>query len=216
ARPVAGLLRHEPRRPGAQDLLGHPPALRDPVEGEPHLLPVRRRVRRLRPGRHRGRHDQHRDAVRVHPGLRRRLDPARPAPRAAARLPRAAGAAVPDPGDHRMRGDDPGARLAELAAPGGLAGGRARYLCRLRAEALEAPRRGLSTAAVCELPDADADAEAMTGGMPKVARSTRPGSVADMRQRRTVCTTQSPASSSSAEPAARPTEPGSPFGSMYM
>ena len=35
-----------------------------------------------------------------------------------------------------------------------------------------------------------------------------------MRQVRIVCTTQSPASSSSAAAVARPTEPGTPFDSM--
>ena len=56
----------------------------------------------------------------------------------------------------------------------------------------------------------------MLAGMAKLARSTRPGSVADMRQRRMVCTMQSPTSSSSADAAASPTDPGKPFGSMYI
>ena len=59
-----------------------------------------------------------------------------------------------------------------------------------------------------------ASAVAMTGGMLNVARMTRPGSVDDIFQRRMVCTMQSPTSSSSVVPAARPTEPGCPLGSM--
>ena len=43
-------------------------------------------VRRVHPGRHRRRDDEHRHAVRVHPRLHRRLDHARAAARRAARL----------------------------------------------------------------------------------------------------------------------------------
>ena len=44
----------------------------------------------VRPGRHRRRHDEHRHAVRVHPRVHRRLDPARARPERAAPVPRAA------------------------------------------------------------------------------------------------------------------------------
>ena len=43
----------------------------------------------VRPGGHRRRHDEHRDAVRVHPRLRRRVDHARAEPGRSARVPRA-------------------------------------------------------------------------------------------------------------------------------
>ena len=45
------------------------------------------------PERHRRRDDQHRNAIRLHAGLRRRLDHARPASGSRTRLPRAGGAA---------------------------------------------------------------------------------------------------------------------------
>ena len=72
AGPVARLLLDEPRRPRAQRSFSRlHPQLPHAVEVEPDLLRVRRRVRGVRPRRHRRRHDQHRDAVRVHPRVRR-------------------------------------------------------------------------------------------------------------------------------------------------
>ena len=77
ARPVARLLFDEPRRPGAEGLLGGASDLPDAVQVEHAVLRVHGALRRVRSRRHRRRDDQHRDAVRVHARLRRRVDHAR-------------------------------------------------------------------------------------------------------------------------------------------
>ena len=105
----------------------------------------------------------------------------------------------------------------ELAAAGRLAGDRPGDLLRLRPQALEAARRRRRRQRRRRWAGdrrGAASAVAMTGGMLNVARITRPGSVADIFHVRMVCTMQSPTSSSSVLPAARPTEPGDPFDSM--
>ena len=49
------------------------PRYRTPYKSNLALLRVRRALRGVRPGRHRRRHDEHRDAVRVHPRVDRRV-----------------------------------------------------------------------------------------------------------------------------------------------
>ena len=85
-RPVARLLFDEPRRPGAEDLLGGAPEVPHALQVEHAVLRVHGALRRVRSRRHRRRDDQHRDAVRVHARLRRRVDHARAPARARARL----------------------------------------------------------------------------------------------------------------------------------
>ena len=67
-------------------------------------------------------------------------------PRAAARVPHAAGAAGPDPGDRRLRGHDFRPRLDELGTARRLARDRPRDLLRLRPKALQAAKPPLADA----------------------------------------------------------------------
>ena len=81
ARAVARVLLDEQGRPGAAGLLRRASEVPDAVQVERRLLRVHGALRRVHPRRHRRRDDEHRDAVRVHAGLRRRVDHAQPAAR---------------------------------------------------------------------------------------------------------------------------------------
>ena len=72
------------------------------VQVEPAFLRLRRRLRGVRPGRHRRRHDVDRHAVRVRARVHRRLGAARARPERAAPVQDAAGAARADPRRHRQ------------------------------------------------------------------------------------------------------------------
>ena len=98
------------------------PQVPDAVQVEHAVLRVHGAVRRVHSRRHRRRDDQHRHAVRVHAGLRRRLDHARAAARPPARLHRAGAAGRRGARHRRLRRDDLRAGLDQLAAAGRLAG----------------------------------------------------------------------------------------------
>ena len=97
ARAVARVLLDEQGRPGPEGLLGRPSEVPHALQVEHAVLRVHGAVRRVRARRHRRRDDQHRDAVRVHAGLRRRVDHAVPPSGPAARLHGAGAAARRDP-----------------------------------------------------------------------------------------------------------------------
>ena len=81
ARPVARVLLDEPRRPRAEDLLRAASPVSHALQVEHAVLRADRTLRRLHPGGHRRRDDQHRHAVRLHARVRRSVDPARAATR---------------------------------------------------------------------------------------------------------------------------------------
>ena len=79
-RPVARVLLDEPRRPGPADLLRGPSEVPDALQVEHRCSSSSPRLfAAFVPGRHRRRDDEHRHAVRLHPGVRGRLDHARAA-----------------------------------------------------------------------------------------------------------------------------------------
>ena len=117
ARAVARLLLDEPAtawcRRSSREV--HP-TFRTPYKSNMLFFVFTALFARVRSRRHRRRDDQHRDAVRVHAGLRRRVDHARAPARAGARL-HGAGAAGGGDARHRgLRRDDLRARLDQLAA----------------------------------------------------------------------------------------------------
>ena len=80
ARPVARVLFDEPRRPGAAGVLrGASASTGRPYKSNMLFFVFTAVFAAFIPGRHRRRDDQHRHAVRVHAGLRRRVDHAAPA-----------------------------------------------------------------------------------------------------------------------------------------
>ena len=97
-------------------VLGCPPALQDAVEVEHAVLRADGALRRVHPRRHRRRDDEHRDAVRVHARVRRRLDHAGPPARYSARLHGAGAAGGGDARHRRLRRHDLRPRLDQLAA----------------------------------------------------------------------------------------------------
>ena len=127
-------------------------------------------------------------------------------------------------------GDDLRPRLDQLAAPRRLAGDRPR--ASTSSTAASTRSSNACRAASAGRPAADAIAASgqwrrrwparaaaasprrsrSTGGMLNVARMTWPGSVADIFQRRIVCTMQSPTSSSSVDAGRQPDRPGEAVG----
>ena len=99
-------------------------------------------VRGVHPRGHRGRDDEHRDAVCVHPGLRGRLDHARPPARHRPRLHGPGAACRGDPRHHHLRGDDLRAGVDQLDAARRVAGHRPGVLLRVRDQAQQARRAG--------------------------------------------------------------------------
>jgi basic amino acid/polyamine antiporter, APA family len=73
------VLLDEPRRAGAEDFFRGPPEVPHAVQVEHAVLRLHGGIRRVHSRRHRRRDDQHRHAVRVHAGVRWRLDHAQPA-----------------------------------------------------------------------------------------------------------------------------------------
>ena len=117
ARPVARVLLDEPRRPGADGLLRTCiRRYKTPWKSNIIFFVFTSLFAAFVPGERRRRDDQHRDAVRVHPGLRRRVDHARPAARRAARLHRARAAGGGGARHRRLRLDDLRPRLDQLGA----------------------------------------------------------------------------------------------------
>ncbi len=118
------------------------PSYRTPYKSNLLFFVFTGAVRGVRARRHRRRDDEHRDAVRVHPGVRRRLDHARAAARHPARLHGPGAAGRGDPRHRRLRRDDLRARLDELAAAGRVAGDRPGLLLRVRDEPQQDRRTG--------------------------------------------------------------------------
>ena len=117
------------RRAGAEGLLRTSiRRYQTPWKSNMHLLLLHGALRRVRAGKRRRRDDQHRHALRVHPGVRRRVDHARPASRRAARLHRARASGGGGARHRRLRRDDLRSRLDQLGPAGGMAGHRTRVL----------------------------------------------------------------------------------------
>ena len=121
------------------------PRFKTPYKSNMLFFVLHGALRGVRARRHRRRDDQHRDAVRVHAGVRRRLDHARPPAGHAARLHGAGAAGRGDPRHRGLRRDDLRARLDELAAARRLAGDRPGALLRLRAAATAALENAASS-----------------------------------------------------------------------
>ncbi len=108
------------------------PRYKTPWKSQHHLFRPDRAVRRIHTGRCRGRDDEHRDALRVHAGVRGRLDHARPPAGHPARLRRSGASCRRRARHHHLRCDDLRPRLDELDAAGRMAGHRSCPVLRLR------------------------------------------------------------------------------------
>src|SRR5437868_5119251 len=118
---IARFLFDEQRWPGPEGVLGSASALSHALQIEHALLRVYRTVRGVPSGGHRGRDDEHWNAVCVRAGLHWRVDPAATTARPAAGLSRAGGPVRFNGGRDRVRRHDLWAGLDELDAAAGVA-----------------------------------------------------------------------------------------------
>ena len=111
-RPIPRVLFHESRRAGAAGFLRSSSAISHAVEIEHALFRFHRRAGSVGAGRCHRRNDEHRNIVRVHSRLCRRVDHAGQAPRRGAWFPRSSGSRCLNPRNYYVWSDDLRARFA--------------------------------------------------------------------------------------------------------